>query len=47
MNNFKLDWAEQLSDEIHDFEQQGGSLTVIEERLWLRLTTKIIIARAN
>lgn len=45
LENFKLEEALKLSDELHEFEASGGYVPPSEDRLWLQLTIKIETAR--
>ncbi len=40
-NPFDRQWAWRLTMELHKFEDDGGTLTLITERLWLDLTDKL------
>lgn len=45
LNDFNLYKAELLSDAIHEAESRGYEISKSEDRLWMKLTEKILDAR--
>jgi hypothetical protein len=42
LRNFSTKAASELTDEIHEAEANGYQISNLEDRLWLRLTDRIL-----